>query len=203
MKTEIPPRMRKLDRDPRGYPIPWGVLRDQQGRAHFTVNDEGKRVLALLESLCPICGGKMPARRFFVGGPRSAFDDNGAYNDPPMHGECMRYALRTCPYLAAPSYGRRIDAATVPAGEPERIYIDRTMIAERPVLFVAVLSIGQTVQSGRFTVKPTKPYLLVEYWRHGKRLTESEGSRIAQEAIRAPLPALAAPRLVRVGKSST
>jgi hypothetical protein len=35
----IPKRMRSLERDKRGYPIPFIVLRDKTGQPQFTIND--------------------------------------------------------------------------------------------------------------------------------------------------------------------
>jgi hypothetical protein len=186
MNVPIPARMKALDRDPRGYPIPWGVFRDRDGRPHFTINEEAKRVLALVEHLCPICGLPLLPDRWFVGGPRSAFDPNGAYNDPPMHRECMHYALKVCPYLAAPRYGRRIDTGTLSAEEVEqRIFLDATQIAERPVLFVAVMARDQQLILIRphYYVRPAKPYIAVEYWQTGRRLPALQGERIARKAL--------------------
>jgi hypothetical protein len=184
MTVPIPARMKALDLDSRGYPIPWGVFRDRAGRPHFTINEESKRVLALVGDLCPICGRALLRRRWFVGGPRSAFDPHGAYNDPPMHRECMRYALKVCPYLAAPRYGRRLDTATLAADEIERrIFLDATQIAERPVLFVAVMADRQDLIPPLYYVRPRKPYLAVEYWQTGRELPAQQGERIVREAL--------------------
>lgn len=168
----IPSRMRALERDPRGYPIPWSVWRDNANHAHFTINDEIKRFRSLVEDLCAICGGKLMRNRWFVGGPGSAFDPNGAYFDPPMHGECAHFALKACPYLAAPHYTKRIDAGTVDFSNvsPDQIFLDRTQSPERPAQFVAVLAIGQTLYRPQYLVRPTRPYLRVEYWKNGERL---------------------------------
>lgn len=193
----IPKRMQHLARDPRGYPIPAGVFRDNEGRPHFTVNDEGFRTLCLLDDLCPICGTKLAPLRWFVGGVRSAFHERGAYYDPPMHGDCMRYALRVCPYLAAPNYGKRLDARTVRTDEPARIFWDETQIEDRPILFVAVLARGQRLTRPAFYVAPTRPYRGVEFWRHGKLVGSVEGQRIVAEVMGQPLPRQKPHRLVK------
>ena len=65
--TKIPARLSHLPRDPRGYVIP-GVRVDKAGRAHFTINDEDRRVRALTLSLCPICGTSLHRARRFLGG---------------------------------------------------------------------------------------------------------------------------------------
>ena len=106
---ETPDRVAKLPKDHRGYPIPWNVMRGEDGTAFFTVNDDRKAHRALREELCPICGERLGRWRWFVGGPRSAFDPHGWYLDLPGHRECMHFALATCPYLAAPKYLGRVD----------------------------------------------------------------------------------------------
>jgi hypothetical protein len=161
--------MRHLKRDGRGYPIPDGVYVDPDGRAHFTINDETKRMRHLLTRCCPICGRRLKPDYWFVGGPRSAFDPNGAYIDLPMHDECAHYALRTCPYLAAPNYGSRIDARTLSKDNPAPFLIDQTMIPERPDVFVALSCKKFTVIKGGQYVRPVRPYRQVEYWQYGLR----------------------------------
>ena len=109
----IPARMAHLDRDRRGYPIFFMAYRDQQGRPHFTINDERKRQIVIARDLCSICGAPLLRGRWFLGGDLSAFDANGAYIDPPMHDECVHYALRVCPYLASPSWSHYVAGRTL------------------------------------------------------------------------------------------
>lgn len=176
----IPSCMRHLARDRRGYPIPVVVLVDRNGEPHFTMNDEDARWRCIERDLCTICGGKLFRGRWFVGGPLSAFDPDGAYVDPPLHGECARYALRVCPYLAAPNYSKRIDARTLrPGAEPGlMLMVDATMIPDRPAVFVSAMAAGQTVTGDRTSlqsyVKPKRPYLRIEYWREGVQLAAAD-----------------------------
>ncbi len=171
---EIPTRMRHLDRDTRGYPIPVLVYRDAAGKPHFTINDDEVRERVIRRDLCGICGGKLYRGRWFVGGPKAAFHDDGAYVDPPMHGECARYALSVCPYLAAPSYGKRLDAKTLRGRTDPKtmLLLDPTQDPDRPAVFVAVMSIGQWVSESGLQnyLHPNRPYRQVEYWQHGRRL---------------------------------
>jgi hypothetical protein len=69
----IPRKMRALGKDRRGYPIPFNVLRNEEGRPHFTVNDSIRQHRALVEKRCAICGAgwaslsgslAVPSRRF-------------------------------------------------------------------------------------------------------------------------------------------
>ena len=175
-QVPIPKRMRHLPKDRRGFPIPAGVWRDEQGNPHFTINDEAKRLVMVHEGICPICGTKLLPVRWFVGGPGSAFHPNGAYFDPPMHRVCMHYALRVCPYLAAPVYSGRIDAKTVKTPQANTVlFEDRTMDPNRPVVFVAVSTASHTIKWPY--LKPNKPYINVEYWRSGKMISEKEAKQ--------------------------
>lgn len=178
--TPIPRRMRRLKRDKRGYPIPANVLIDANGRAHFTINDEAIRLRQLHQDRCPICDGLLTVARWFVGGSRSAFDPRGAYIDLPMHEECAHYALRVCPYLAAPVYAREIAGRTLGAGSGiAALLIDNTVLPGRPQgeVFVAVKARGTLVIDGGRCVKPVLPYLRVEFWRHGQPITEEEAKK--------------------------
>jgi hypothetical protein len=111
--VRLPERMAKLERDRRGLPIPFIVMRDKSGQPHFTINDHAKSARCLREDLCPICGQKLFRGRWFAGGPLSAFHANGCYLDPPTHKECVEYALQVCPFLAAPKYTGRLDDAAL------------------------------------------------------------------------------------------
>ena len=93
-----------------------------------------------------------------------------------MHGECSRFALQTCPYLAMPHYTHRIDVANLEKLPPEaRILIDQTVMPGRPELFVNVNGDRFEIQhNGPVALpytRPVKPVAAYEYWRHGEQLT--------------------------------
>lgn len=178
-EISIPKRMAHLDRDERGYPIPVMVFRDKTGRAHFTINNESDRFMLLMDDRCSICGQKLLRLRWFVGGPLSAFHEHGTYMDPPLHRECMHYGLRVCPYLALPSYTKRIDARTVRDPEPNRIFMDQTHIPARPVVFVCVGATGQSIRNtgdplSPIYVTPKRPYKAIEHWKDGRQISQAE-----------------------------
>lgn len=180
--------MRDLPKDRRGLPIPYIVLRDKDDRPHFTVNDTAKAMRCLAKDLCPICGKRLHRGRWFVGGPLSAFHPEGWYFDTPMHADCMRYALRVCPYLAAPKYvGRLEDLMLDPEKLPDNVVAltDDTVIPERPELFVAVMSIGQETKRGAAAHPYVRPKKRVryEYWRFGEQLSDADGFAIAQRIL--------------------
>lgn len=192
----MPPRIASLTRDRRGYPIPFIALRDTDGIPHFTINDHMKVMHARMRKVCSICGkgfevfqdsrGKRNptpenAGMWFVGGPMSAFHPHGAYIDPPAHRECHEYALRVCPYLAAPSYARRIEGATLdPAKLPRYMvgFVDSAMIPERPEVFVSVWCEDHiAVGPGGMYMKPAgvRAY---QFWRHGERVPAQEAAQL-------------------------
>ena len=180
----IPRRMRALQRDKRGYPVPYTVLRDLDNCPHFAVNNSERQARCVREKRCSICGGKIERELWLVGGPLSAFHPAGAYRDPAMHYECMAYALQVCPYLAMPSYTGRIDLAGLdPSKVPDTMaFIDSTMIPERPQLFVAVCTrrISDTAPAGQpfATVTAERPYIRAEYWQNGTRLHALTGMEL-------------------------
>jgi hypothetical protein len=173
----VPERIAKLPKDPRGYPIPWNVLRGDDGTPFFTVNDDRKHWQALRCGLCPICGERLGRWRWWVGGPRSAFDPAGCYLDLPGHHECIQFSLATCPYLAMPKYLGRVDVVHPEKLPVAPIFLDETMIPERPEVFVAVA--GDTIEARDRGVllpytRPARPHVDYEYWRHGKQITIGE-----------------------------
>ena len=184
-----PARIARLPHDPRGYPIPWNVLRRKNGEPVFTANDDTKHWAAIRQELCPICGERLGRWRWFTGGPASAFDPNGWYIDLPAHHECAQYSLQVCPYLAMPKYLRRIDVPNM-EGLPTPVLMLDEVDAERPEVFVSVAGPAIEIATRREAplispfVRPTRPYLAVEFWRHGKQLGESEGRGLAAEWMR-------------------
>lgn len=181
----IPSRMSALDRDVRGYPIPWGVMVDNDGLPHFAINLEERRHEMVKRDLCSICGGKLFRGRWFVGGALSAFHEHGAFIDPPMHSECAHYAIQICPYLAAPRYAKEIGLAKIKGRKhPNMLLIDNTMIPGRPTgdIFVLLMATGQ-VAFDNLNTKPKLPYSSIEFWRHGLRIPDAEGYASVEQAL--------------------
>lgn len=190
----IPERMKHLQVDPRGYAIPYGVVIDKSGVVHFAINDEHVRIHSIVNSLCSICGKPLLRGRWFVGGPLSAFHPRGAFIDPPMHDECAHYALKVCPYLAAPRYAKEIGKVKAKAAaknlDTAMILVDNTMLPGRPRddLFIAICAADLDVYEN-YNMKPKHPYITTEYWKHGQMLERLTGPalkrRIATEEQRA------------------
>lgn len=184
MPHPIPDRMKHLKLTASGVAIPYGVVVDKTGRPHFSINDEHIRARSLTKELCSMCGKPLFRGRWLVGGTLSAFHEHGAFIDPPMHSECAHYALQVCPYLAAPRYAKEVgvEKAKSAAFNHELILVDPTMMPGRPAgdLFIALMATKVDVFEN-LNCKPRKPYSRVEFWRHGKQLSESEGITIVKE----------------------
>lgn len=163
----VPLKMQDLKLDPRGYPIAYSVLIDDHGTPHFRVIDQEKVLKCAKENLCSICGKPLELHRSFLGGPLSF--RNHTYSDPPMHPECATYAVKVCPFLAAPkfSYSRsdpKLDQAEI-VTLPE-------VSMKRPDFMVLGTCLSHTMlmhngyhlfQSGHWTD--------CEIWQHGKKIT--------------------------------
>jgi hypothetical protein len=190
----IPERMRHLGVDERGYPQFYIALRDRDGVCHFIFNDHRRSFRCVTENLCSLCGTKLESDRWFVGGPLSAFCEQGTYFDPPMHFECMRYAVQVCPWMAARSYFRKRSLEDI-TGELDidvRVLVDDTMLPGRPAVFVAVRCKNynwhfSAKDGGDLELRffPKRPYVEIEYWQSGNQLGEEEGGQIAAGAVAA------------------
>jgi len=184
----IPYRMQSLERDHRGYPIPFIVWRDTDNRPHFTINDAEVVALVLSDRRCSICGKPLENNMWAIGGPLSAIHQHGAYIDPLVHKDCGTFALKTCPYIALPSWNdqKRIDAKTV---KPEKtggdlVLQDMTMIPEKPVFFCFAKTSGYKVSQAdhaRHYVHPNRPWKAMEFWRNGQQITQQEASDLFNE----------------------
>lgn len=201
----VPKRMRALARDRRGLPIPFIVFRDQFGDPHFTINDEERRKRAVHERRCGICGSRIKGALWFVGGPGSAFHERGAYLDGALDHECMNYAVQVCPYLAMPSYSHRIDLGSLDTtNEPHRFFFDPTQDPKRPTVFVAVAARSQTLGNTEDrrslmapAIRPERPYVGVEFWRSGVRLSDDDGLAICREQGLDPMASMLGGAIVR------
>lgn len=186
----LPRRMRALQRDGRGYPVPFIVQRDARGLPVFAANDARRVLRCIAERRCGICGNRLEKRFWFAGGPLAALHAHGAYLDNAMHYECAEYALRVCPYLALKNFAHGdgiVNAAVQRLSSGTGLVEDHTMLNYRPVLFVAVCADNFTCtrQSDiTFAMRPKRPYLGMEFWQHGVRLSHTEGLLMAEQCLK-------------------
>jgi hypothetical protein len=183
----IPACMKHLDKDKRGYPIPFNVFRDNSGIPKFTVNDGEKEAQSLKRGLCNVSGLKLNGKSFFIGGPRSAFHKHGCYLDGPSRLDCLRYAAQVCPYIAAPIYSKRIDDKLIDWDQIDehQILIDGTQDPDRPELFV-ISGTDETTkvnmsQEGMIYYHPQGRWKSVEFWQKGKKLSDQEALEAMKE----------------------
>jgi hypothetical protein len=159
----------------KGMCIPYIVL-EENGVHHFKINDQSKVIDCLIHDKCTICGTKLNNDMWFIGGPASAFHKNGAFNDAPVHKECGIYALKVCPYLAYSRYTAKIDLERLQSKlDGNHILVNATQDPDRVPLFAFVKAKSYTVNSITRSLKPSTPYLEIEYWNDGKQLSQKEG----------------------------
>ena len=184
LAVPLPKSMRTLERDARGYPIPFIVVRDRLGQPQFTINDGDRVEQCRKKTLCSICGKRITGSPWFVGGSRCFVHERGAFVDPPVHRECGTYAMRVCPFLATP-YSNPIDDAKLPPdGLPEGMALHRIrhMQPDQPERFGFGCSANYRIQ------RPNPvDYLYVvfrweyvEFWHHGEPIGAPDAALIKQ-----------------------
>ena len=173
LSVEIPKTMRTLERDKRGYPIPFIVFRDKTGVPQFTINDTNAVSTCVQKRICAICGKKLTHQQYWlVGGSRCFMHEHGAFLDPPLHQECAEYALQVCPFLAAPSYAKRIDDKKLkPENRPDGMILVKhgNMLPDQPERFGLGMTSSMEIISKRagYLFIPKK-WEYVEFWKSGK-----------------------------------
>lgn len=136
--------LRELERDRRGYPIPWFVARPANGPIDFRVMDPDHLLNAVHDRLCWVCGKRHHKDVAFIGGPLSTVQ--GLYADPPAHLDCAMFSIKVCPFLAIPTAKRR------QAKLPDHIVIADVMI-ENPKVFGVLITdeyhfVGSSIKAG-------------------------------------------------------
>jgi len=177
----LPPRIRRLPVDDRGYPVPWFVAW-LRGKPEFRAMDPKKFVLAVRERRCWVCGQALGVYLVFVVGPMCGINRTTA--EPPSHLECAQWSVRNCPFMSRPQMVRREDELTRScegnvAGE---------MIKRNPGVTLLWICNDYSV----FGDRQGRPLLRmgdavrVEWWREGRHATRAE----VLESVDTGLPAL-------------
>jgi hypothetical protein len=99
----LPPRMKRLDLDHRGFPVPWFVAWID-GNPDFRAIDAPKLGRAVRENRCWVCGDVLGQHKAFVIGPMCAI--NRVISEPPSHRDCAIFSARACPFLSQPRMRR-------------------------------------------------------------------------------------------------
>lgn len=176
----LPPRIAKLRRDHRGFPVPWFVqyLKDGkpvaagEGEPDFRVMDfvKFRRTLFGSQPLCWICGEQMGKHRVFTIGPMCSV--NRVISEPPSHRECAEFAVEACPFLARPRM-RRNEKDLPEGGNVAGFHIDRnpgvTCLWETPSY--KPFRAGQGGQGWLIRLgEPTR----TDWYSHGRLATRAE-----------------------------
>jgi hypothetical protein len=102
---EVPPHMRQLPIDPRGFPVPWFTPWDEQKQCwRFDAADFRRWDIAVNKRRCWICGGQLFRNLAFLVGPMCVI--NRTTSEPASHCECAEFAAKACPFLSRPRMRR-------------------------------------------------------------------------------------------------
>jgi hypothetical protein len=185
----MPPKIAALPRDHRGYPIPWFVAIDEQGKPDFRIigreRGNSKIIVAHVNQRCWICGQPRGRNLAFPLGPMCTI--SGTTPEPPSHLDCATYAARVCPFLARPTVHRQSH------GMPEEVQIAGVAIARNPGVIAIWVTRSYEMFQSRQMLKGNSGVLFqigepqfVEWYREGRAATPDE----IWESIRTGLPAL-------------
>jgi hypothetical protein len=119
----LPPRMRSLQIDERGYPVPFFVAM-VDGKPDHRVADGDRMTRALRFDLCWMCGQRLGRFKSFCIGPMCAI--TRTISEPPSHIECLLFAAQACPFMTRPKAKRR------EANLPEEAAFSETGLRRNP-----------------------------------------------------------------------
>lgn len=166
----MPAGIAALERDARGFPIPWFVSwpPDVKG-PDFVRVDRNKVGTALRFRVCWVCGGNLPPAATFVLGPMCGV--NRISSEPPSCFECAEFTARVCPFLTRPMC-QRVD-------HPEKGKVPG-MIEHNPgVTLLWTCNDYGGIQAGDDETGPCvlikfgEP-MAVSWWREGRAATRDE-----------------------------
>lgn len=180
--VNAPARIKSLKLCPvRAIPVPWFVAWID-GVPEFRVAEPEKRMLALRDRLCWVCGEKMGKRITFLIGPMCGINHTTA--EPGCHKDCATWSAQNCPFLSKPQMVRRENDM------PESVSPGGHMIARNPGVMLLWTTLGfRLFGDGRGgLLVEVGPPLEVGFWRLGRAATRAE----IEESVRTGLPALEA-----------
>ena len=175
--VDLPPRIARLPKDHRGYPVPYFVQwlkagqnaapDDPQALPDFRIIDHRKMEHCFAANRCWICGDRLGVHRVFVIGPMCVV--NRVTMEPPNHRDCAEFAATACPFMIRPRQKR--NAKNMPAHAPmPGIGIERNP---------GCMALYETAVFGRFGT-PTGPLVglgkptRIDWWAEGKPATRAQ-----------------------------
>lgn len=175
----MPPRIKRLAIDARGYPVPYFVAWID-GKPDHRVADARKWHAAVREKRCWVCGDFLGVYLAFTIGPMCGINRTTA--EPPEHLECARWSVRNCPFMSRPHAERR------EAGLPDNDGMAGLPILRNP----GVMLIWNTTKYTLFPDQNNRPMIRIgtptsiEAWYMGKPATREQ----LRESVETGLPAL-------------
>ncbi|MTH94686.1 hypothetical protein [Roseibium sp. RKSG952] len=189
--VSVPPALSGCPKDKRGYPIPFSVAIDRNGKPDFKVVDRNAAEECIKRKLCALSGKRFEhltsenGGYWFIGGPKSAFDQYGAYLDLPVRAECGRYALRVCPFLAIPGMAMHGNLEKSQARMDDNYVVQQndTVIPDQPDIFVFVQATKyEIIQTENGVLyKPHAPYRRVEFWKDGSQIDFQQARELSND----------------------
>jgi hypothetical protein len=140
---KLPQRLSGRPRDRRGYPIPYLAVVQEDGTPDFRISDAKRWVKVVNERRCALCGKLLGREIAFVGGPKSMA--HRLFTDPGMHRDCAEYALKVCPFLAAPHF-KYAESLRAIADTDMAVVVNENVPTERPEAFGLGITKGYDVQ---------------------------------------------------------
>jgi hypothetical protein len=182
----LPPRLRKLAIDARGYPIPffvpWIPGPDGVNVPEFRGMDGQKLVRAVQQKLCWICGASLGRWVVFPIGPMCAITRTTA--EPPSHRDCAEWSVRNCPFLSQPRMVRRDE--DLPTGHTSA----GLMVQRNPGVTCLWITRSYEVFNdghGKPLITVGEPEMVM-WWREGRAASRGE----VEHSIDSGMPALLA-----------
>jgi hypothetical protein len=162
-----------LPKDSRGRPIPWFVTEtNEKGEPDFVHINPRRPLDAYVRGLCWICGGPMAeGKRTFVLGPMSLF--SRICTEPPMHLDCARFSVQTCPFMLNPKR-KRIETDTT---------VDGTPLDRNPGVTLVYMAKRFAVETRNNIVYHLGPHQKLEAWKEGRRATLYEFTQSVETGI--------------------
>jgi hypothetical protein len=173
----LPPRIARLPKDYRGFPVPYFVQWFKEGAASdygidgaypdFRVINSRRMDKCFSQSRCWVCGDVLGRHRVFAIGPMCVI--NRVTMEPPSHRDCAEFAAKACPFLIRPRMRR--NEKGLPAHAPMPGFgIDRNP---------GCIALYETSAYRRFRTA-TGPLIRLEppdqidWWAEGKEATRAE-----------------------------
>jgi hypothetical protein len=119
----MPSRIAKLSISDQGFPIPWFVPLNRNGKPVPQAADPVKRMRAARVNLCWCCGEQLGRFKAFLIGPMCAV--NRITAEPPSHLDCAEYAVKACPFMSKPNMRRNPTVPEQGKQAPPGIMIER------------------------------------------------------------------------------